>query len=164
MTEKLSNPNRRSMLAGMGVVAAVGGLVACGSSGDSASGGSGDSASGGSGGSGSGSSGSGGSAGAGSTGGSGVLIPKSKVAVGAGYLDTDQKIVVSQPTAGNYKAFSSVCTHAGCPMTKLSGTTISCACHGSKFKITDGSVEQGPATEPLPAKKVTAEGENLQIT
>ncbi|GAB3583988.1 Rieske (2Fe-2S) protein [Calidifontibacter terrae] len=153
MAVKLRQPDRRSMLIGMGMIAAAGGLAACGSDNTPASGSGGSSA----GNSSSNAAGSGNSAAAGNS------IPKSKVPVGGGYLDTAQQVVVSQPTANTFKAFSTICTHQGCPMTALSGTSISCSCHGSKFKITDGSVENGPASKPLNEKSVTASGDNLVI-
>jgi Rieske Fe-S protein len=41
--------------------------------------------------------------------------------------------------------------------------TINCDCHGSKFSITDGSVVNPPATEPLAAKTVTMAGDTLTV-
>ena len=80
------------------------------------------------------------------------------VAVGA-----NQQVVVTQPSPGTFKAFSAVCTHAGCTVGSVAGGTINCPCHGSKFNITDGSVANGPAKQPLPAKQVSVEGGTLQI-
>jgi Rieske Fe-S protein len=88
----------------------------------------------------------------------------SSVPVGGGRVFTAQKVVVTQPTAGHFKAFSAVCTHKGCTVNKVSGGTIDCPCHGSKFSITDGSVQDGPADEPLPAKNVNAAGGTLRLT
>jgi Rieske Fe-S protein len=79
----------------------------------------------------------------------------SAVPVGGGMVYTDAKVVVTQPSKGEYKAFSAVCTHVGCLCNQVAGGTINCPCHGSKFKITDGSVVAGPAPAPLPAKTVT---------
>ena len=62
--------------------------------------------------------------------------------------------MITQPTAGEFKAFSSICTHAACPVADVTDT-INCNCHGSKFSITDGSVVNGPAVTPLPARTVT---------
>src|ERR1700733_3044466 len=79
----------------------------------------------------------------------------SAVPVGGGMVYTAAKVVVTQPSKGEYKAFSAVCTHVGCLCNQVAGGTINCPCHGSKFKITDGSVVAGPAPAPLPAKTVT---------
>ena len=49
-------------------------------------------------------------------------------------------------------AFSSLCTHYGCPITTLhpSKTQIVCNCHGSIFDAANrGAVTQGPATRRL---------------
>src|ERR1700726_2270305 len=93
-----------------------------------------------------------------------VLGMASAVPVGGGMVYTDAKVVVSQPTKGEYKAFSAVCTHVGCLCNQVANGTINCPCHGSKFKITDGSVVAGPAPAPLPAKTVAVTGGKVYLT
>jgi Rieske Fe-S protein len=96
------------------------------------------------------------------TGGGGpVLGAVSDVPVGGGKVFTDAKIVVTQPSAGQFKAFTAVCTHAGCVVAKVENNTIDCPCHGSKFSVTDGSVVGGPAPSPLAAVNVTVKGGNI---
>jgi Rieske Fe-S protein len=92
------------------------------------------------------------------------LGPASSVPVGGGRVFAAQKVVVTQPTAGQYKAFSAVCTHKGCTVNKVADGTIDCPCHDSKFSITDGSVQDGPAKRALPAKNVNAAGGTLRLT
>ncbi|WP_037066737.1 Rieske (2Fe-2S) protein [Pseudonocardia acaciae] len=93
-----------------------------------------------------------------------TLGPASSVPVGGGKVFADQKVVVTQPAAGQFKAFSAVCTHQGCTVNAVAGGTINCPCHGSKYKIADGSVANGPAKRPLDAKKVSADGGTLRLT
>jgi Rieske Fe-S protein len=62
---------------------------------------------------------------------------------------------VTQPAAGTFAAFSAICTHQGCAVDAVDGGTINCPCHGSKFKIADGSVANGPASQALEKKNVT---------
>ena len=92
-----------------------------------------------------------------------VLGMASAVPVGGGMVYTDAKVVVTQPSKGEYKAFSAVCTHVGCLCNQVADGTINCPCHGSKFKITDGSVVAGPAPAPLPAKTVTVTGGKVYL-
>jgi Rieske Fe-S protein len=80
------------------------------------------------------------------------------IPVGGGKILADAKIVLTQPTAGTVKAFSAVCTHAGCVVADVSGGTINCPCHGSKFKVEDGSVAGGPAPKPLAPVAVSVQG------
>jgi Rieske Fe-S protein len=92
-----------------------------------------------------------------------VLGMASAVPVGGGMVYTDAKVVVTQPSKGEYKAFSAVCTHVGCLCNQVAAGTINCPCHGSKFKITDGSVVAGPAPAPLAAKTVTVSGGKILL-
>lgn len=95
-----------------------------------------------------------------STGGT-VLGPVSDVPVGGGKVFTDAKVVVTQPTAGQYKGFSAICTHQGNPVGSVEDGQIVCPFHGSRFKIADGSVANGPATSPLPPVNVAVQGSNI---
>ncbi|MDT7583109.1 MAG: hypothetical protein QOE32_659 [Pseudonocardiales bacterium] len=93
-----------------------------------------------------------------------VLGAASGVPVGGGKIFEDQAVVVTQPTAGTFHAFSAICTHQGCTVDSVAGGTINCPCHGSKFSVTDGSVAKGPAKKPLAAKQVSADGGQLRVT
>jgi nitrite reductase/ring-hydroxylating ferredoxin subunit len=90
-----------------------------------------------------------------------VLGPTSDVPVGGGKVFTDAKVVVTQPTAGQYKGFSAICTHAGNPVGSVEGGQIVCPFHNSHFSITDGSPVSGPAQKPLPAVDVAVKGGNI---
>ncbi|MFJ7148312.1 Rieske 2Fe-2S domain-containing protein [Streptomyces sp. NPDC100445] len=72
-----------------------------------------------------------------------------EVAKGAAQLYQDHNVVVSRDRNGTLKAYSTICTHAGCPINKLRGTTLVCPCHGSEFDALTGKVVQAPATESL---------------
>jgi Rieske Fe-S protein len=98
----------------------------------------------------------------GGSGGGGV--PTSDVPVGGGTILKDQKIVVTQPTAGEFKAFTAVCTHQGCTVTKVEGGQIVCPCHGSHFSIKDGSPVSGPAPSPLAEKTVSVQGDQISVS
>ncbi|WP_328909545.1 Rieske (2Fe-2S) protein [Streptomyces sp. NBC_00234] len=84
-----------------------------------------------------------------------------EVPVGGAKLYREQRLVVSCPAKGQYKAFSAQCTHAGCVLDKVEGTEGHCPCHGSRFDTTTGKALQGPATVPLPSVPVRVEGGNL---
>ncbi|MFD4031005.1 Rieske (2Fe-2S) protein [Streptomyces sp. NPDC058637] len=91
------------------------------------------------------------------------LTRTSDVPVGGGTVLKDRKVVVTQPEAGDFKAFSAVCTHAGCLVSSVGDGTINCACHGSRFGITDAAVEAGPASRPLPVERITVEGDSIRL-
>jgi Rieske Fe-S protein len=88
------------------------------------------------------------------TGGGTLLGDVSEIPVGGGKVFMTEKVVVTQPVKGEFKAFSAVCTHVGCIVDKVANGKIYCPCHGSIFKITDGSVVAGPAPRPIPAEKI----------
>jgi len=93
-----------------------------------------------------------------------LLGEAAAVPVGGGMIYTSAKVVVTQPTKGEYKAFSAVCTHVGCLCNQVADGTIDCPCHGSKFKITDGSVVTGPAPSPLSAASITVSDGKILLT
>ncbi len=86
------------------------------------------------------------------------------VAVGSATIFADQKVVVSQPTEGDFKAFSAVCTHNGCIVSTIEGEDIVCGCHGSRYSIADGSVLNGPAEKPLAPKQVSIDNDEIVLS
>lgn len=130
--------SRRGVLLGVGLVGIAGTLTACGGSNDDSSGD--------------------------SSGKSGAALGKtSDIPVGGGKVFKDEKIVVTQPKQGDFKAFSAVCTHRGCTVDSVSAGKIHCPCHGSAYNVADGSVANGPATKALPAKSVSVQGDELKL-
>ena len=75
----------------------------------------------------------------------------------------DSALVVTQPAAGDVKAFSAICTHEGCLVGSVVDNEIICPCHDARFSATDGSVIQGPATEPLAESPVSVQGGNVVL-
>jgi Rieske Fe-S protein len=153
MGESEDLPVRRTVLAGIGAAGVAAALAGCGGSGG------------------------GGTAAQPSTGGtspnpgdtgstgddSGNTIKTSEIPVGGGKIFDATNIVVTQPAAGQFKAFSATCTHAGCQVATVQGGTIRCPCHGSQYSIVDGSVKVGPAPRPLPAKTATVNGDEITV-
>ncbi|BBX04158.1 (2Fe-2S)-binding protein [Mycolicibacterium moriokaense] len=87
-----------------------------------------------------------------------AIAATSAVPVGSGLIVGE--VVVTQPAAGDFKGFSSTCTHAGCTLNEVVDGTINCPCHGSKFNL-DGSVAHGPATKPLTPQAVVVQGDSI---
>lgn len=99
----------------------------------------------------------------GTDGGGGALASTADIPEGGGKVFADRGVVVTQPKAGEFKAFSSKCTHQGCAVSSVSDGTIHCPCHDSRFDASTGAVAHGPATEPLPAKKITVAGGSITL-
>ena len=93
----------------------------------------------------------------------GAIATTGDVPEGGGLILDDPKVVVTQPAAGEFKGFSSICTHQGCPLDNVTDGTINCTCHGSQFSIEDGSVVGGPAPSPLPEQKLTVKGKDILL-
>ncbi|GAA2373512.1 Rieske (2Fe-2S) protein [Nonomuraea africana] len=91
------------------------------------------------------------------------LASTAEIPEGGGKVFAEQKVVVTQPSAGEFKCFTAICTHQGCPVDSVEGGTINCPCHGSKYNIADGSVANGPATKGLAEKKITIDGEKISL-
>jgi Rieske Fe-S protein len=146
--------SRRAVVAGVGGVAAVGLLTACGGGSTAtapapATIAPADPPAG--------------SAGASAGASADALATTSSIPVGGGTVFADKDVVVTQPTAGDFKAFSATCTHQGCKVKSVADGVIVCPCHGSKFAIADGAVTAGPAKSPLPEKSVSVEGESIVL-
>lgn len=130
-------PSRRIVFQGLGALGVAAALAGCGG-GDSEGGGGGAQPE------------------AGAT-----LVATSEVPVGGGVVLPDASIVVTQPTEGDFKGFSTTCTHTGTAVNEVDGTDIVCPNHGSRFSIEDGSATQGPASSPLESVPVKVEGANV---
>ncbi|GAA1363545.1 Rieske (2Fe-2S) protein [Streptomyces beijiangensis] len=105
--------------------------------------------------------GGGGSGGGG--GGAPALTKTADIPVGGGKIFADKKVVVTQPEAGSFKAFSAICTHQGCTVSSVSGGTINCPCHGSKYRVADASVAGGPAPRPLAPQAIKVTGDSISL-
>jgi len=90
-------------------------------------------------------------------------VAAADVPVGGGVILKDANYVITQPTKGEFKAFSKICTHMGCPVAEVV-KTINCKCHGSKYSIEDGSVVNPPATKPLAESPVTVSGDKVVVS
>ena len=102
-------------------------------------------------------------AGAGDLGGGQVLAPVADVAVGGGVVVSSPPIVVTQPTKGQINGFTAICSHQGCLVARVENNEIICPCHGSRFSAVDGSVINGPAEQPLASAAVSVEGSNVVL-
>lgn len=90
-----------------------------------------------------------------------ALAATSEVPVGGGIILTDEKIVITQPTEGDFKAFSALCTHQNNTVTSVEGGVIGCSFHGSAFSAATGEVETGPATSALPSVAIDVQGDQI---
>jgi Rieske Fe-S protein len=91
------------------------------------------------------------------------LASTGDIPVGGGKIFAKDKVVVTQPAEGTFKAYDTTCSHAGCAVTKISGGTINCPCHGAKFSLEDGSVADGPAPSGLKEVSIKVEGDAIQL-
>lgn len=67
---------------------------------------------------------------------------------------------------GTFYATQNACTHADGPLNEgdVEGCRVMCPWHASVFDVRDGSVVEGPASEPLKTFKVTIEGDTGRVS
>lgn len=97
-------------------------------------------------------------------GGGSAVATTADVPVGGGTVLKDEKIVITQPAEGEFKAFTAVCTHKQCLVGEVKDGTITCPCHGSMYSAEDGSVTGGPAPDPLAEVPITVEGDQIMMS
>lgn len=137
MTEQTFGPSRRIVFQGLGALGTAVALAGCGSDGVDAEAAAPDAGS--------------------------ELATTAEVPVGGGLILQEEKVVITQPTEGDFKAFTAVCTHQSCIVAEVN-ETINCDCHGSKFSVEDGSVQGGPAPSALEEISISVEGDSIVTT
>ena len=91
------------------------------------------------------------------------LTTTADVPVGGGVILAEEKVVVTQPSEGEFKAFSNVCTHRGCALESVSADGIRCPCHGSVFDVATGEPLSGPANSALNELPLTVEVDSITL-
>jgi Rieske Fe-S protein len=87
------------------------------------------------------------------------LVALDAVPVGGGVIVSEHAVVVTRPAEAELRAFATLCPHQGCHVRAVAAGAISCFCHGSRFRISDGAVVGGPAQAPLaPVAVAVVEG------
>lgn len=91
------------------------------------------------------------------------LISAASVPLGGGVRVESKNgpLIVVQPQAGEYFAYSAICTHAGCEVSKFTKDALICTCHNSEFSTTGGRVISGPARTALAEFKLTLKSGEL---
>lgn len=83
------------------------------------------------------------------------------------YLADRKRRISLARVDGRLYAFDDLCTCAdrACPLSGglLTGTTIMCQCHGSRFDIATGAAINGPATQALDVYEVQEVEGGIQI-
>jgi len=70
-------------------------------------------------------------------------------------------IVVTQPTAGEFHAFSRDCTHNHCAVADIRDGKLHCPCHDSLYDMATGANVSGPAPAPLTEVPIKVKGKNI---
>jgi thiosulfate dehydrogenase [quinone] large subunit len=86
----------------------------------------------------------------------GNRLPKGQAATYPDPGDGSPDILI-RSSDGSLKAFSAVCTHAGCTVGYENGTIV-CPCHGGEYNAETGKVIAGPPPAPLEPKQVVEAG------
>ncbi len=100
------------------------------------------------------------------------VCARSAVPVGTGKVFTvsGRPYLISQPSAGTFRAFRASCTHAGCTLPSPSLGKIRCGCHGAQFNGLTGANTAGPGGSRagtvgnLPAVTVSVDATYVYVT
>lgn len=98
-----------------------------------------------------------------------ALAATADIPVGGGKVFDKAKIVVVQPTEGEFKAYSAVCPHQSCIFTEVEDNSIRCGgCHQSEFSSLDGVNTVGPNggeanLRPLGEVAITVSGDSISL-
>ncbi len=88
------------------------------------------------------------------------------------YAEGEPHAAVAQDTpvlilrrGSTFFAIHDRCSHRGCLLSEgeVEGQVVTCACHGSQFDLTDGSVIRGPATVGQPAFEARETDGRLEV-
>lgn len=91
-------------------------------------------------------------------------IKAADVPVGGAAIIEESNFVVAQPKAGEYKAYTRLCPHAGCKVSKVEKAEIVCTCHNSRFSAADGARLSGPATAGLGPATAKLDGDTVNVS
>ncbi|EFK55351.1 Rieske 2Fe-2S domain-containing protein [Corynebacterium genitalium ATCC 33030] len=86
-------------------------------------------------------------------------IAATQVPVGSAVIV--DKLIIAQPTEGEFLAYSTVCPHQGNPISQVNGDTVRCPAHGSSFDIATGEPVEGPAQSGMTPAPVRQEGDTV---
>ena len=86
-------------------------------------------------------------------------IAATQVPVGSAVIV--DKLIIAQPTEGEFLAYSTVCPHQGNPISQVNGDTVRCPSHGSSFDIATGEPVEGPAQSGMTPAPVRQEGDTV---
>ncbi len=80
-------------------------------------------------------------------------------------VDTGDEAVVLINIGGELYAIDNECTHAACDLADgtLDGDALECDCHGSRFNVKTGAVENPPALDPVATYAVRIEGDDVLV-
>jgi Rieske Fe-S protein len=79
-------------------------------------------------------------------------------------VDLERAVVrTNSTTPPTFLGLSLICTHQGCDTSVTTSNIIECPCHGSRYS-NDGSVINGPATQPLVQLATTYNEQTDELT
>ena len=87
-----------------------------------------------------------------------ALATTDEIPVGGGIVLMDERIVIVQPTAGTFAAWSAICKHEGETVGSVENNVITCPYHGSQYDSATGDVVAGPAPTGLDPIRITVAG------